>query len=121
MLLGTNAMGRGKFEFVNKRYVEHMDEALTQTNAETAGYPHAVRMPEVLENDRELFHVGLANSRLQKYAAVAVSTMWFENIWLADAFWRMAQRLKNIDILGESRPLTFDGQGNLDLPDINTL
>ena len=120
-LQGTNAMGRGKFRYVNRRYVENMDEALTQTNAKAAGYPAAAVMPEVVENDRALLESALkvcTSGPNGPRIAFIVSTMWMENVWLSEAFYKDAQGLdpKRARIVNSPRPIAFDSEGNIDLP-----
>ena len=117
-LVGNNAMGMGLYDFISEHYYRNIDGATTFHNALTAGFANGSKMPMVLPNDRVMIEVALGISTTSPKgprAAFIEDTNNMEVVWLSDAFRADAEKLSHAKILGESRPIPFDDEGNLAL------
>ncbi len=115
-----NATGIGLAEFCLTRCVEQLNVAATYTNCLTGGHATAAMMPVHYTSDRDVLTAALPLIGLTEPPDARL--MWIRNtldvaeVECSAAYWDEAQTRKDLEILGEPRPLPFDASGLLVSP-----
>lgn len=112
-----NAMGIGMASATTRRVFEKMDLSAMYPNAITAGVLLGVRIPMVMQNDREAIQVCVKScSRYPGWVPRIVrisNTLQMEHIWLSENYWDIAGEIPGLSIESDPEELHFDESGNL--------
>ena len=112
-----NAMGIGIADFCTRRLADCVDRKATWTNALTAGHIGAVKMPLILETDREILDAALPT--LGMTDAPDAKVLWIRNtldlleVECSRAFLAEAESRDDLEVLTPLHDLPFDAEGNL--------
>lgn len=113
-----NATGVGLADIATRRLVQKIDQRATYLNVMTSTNLAAARIPVTMDNDREAIALAIrtANrSDLEKVEMVRIrSTLELEEIWISEPLWEKNKGRSDLEVLGPSQELSFDGQGNLE-------
>ena len=112
-----NGCGCGMAHATTRRVVEEMDVELTYPNVITSTVIENVRIPMVLENDRQAIQVCIRtctdidkeNPRIVRIA----NTSQVEYIYLSEAYYEEALKNSNMEVLTKPQDMRFDKQGGL--------
>jgi hypothetical protein len=111
-----NAAGIGLADFTTARLVKRMNYRATVINCLTAGYPEGAYLPVHFETDREVVDAALAIIGTRPPEAARVlrirNTLCLEELEVSEPCLE-EPAVTSFDVLGPSRPLVFDAQGNL--------
>lgn len=112
-----NASGIGLAELCHRRVVEGMDRRSTQLNCITAGHVTAAMLPIDFATDHQALTTA---TQLAGYVAPEhVTAMWIRDtlslgeVECSEAFFELASRQPDIEILSQPSQLEFDPQGDL--------
>ncbi len=112
-----NAVGIGAADFITKRMFNRIDFESTYANGLTSTVTACVRIPVILENDRQavLAAIKTCNARdLAKARVVRIEdTMRLGHIAISESMLAEASACRDIEILSQPEELRFDGEGNL--------
>lgn len=110
-----NALGVGLADFTTQRLVQKMDRRKSYMNALTAGALVAVRLPLVLDNDREAMEVALKSSGANGAPRMVCirNTLALEELLVSEALLPEVAASETLEVLEEPRLLPFDADGNL--------
>ena len=109
-----NGLGIGIADFTTRRLFAKLDLAKGYMNAMTANAPETVKIPVMLESDREAIEVALhsANSRAPRVVWIR-NTLALEDLLVSEALLPDVARVPTLSVVGEPGALAFDGDGNL--------
>lgn len=112
-----NACGIGLAEYTHRRVVDAMDPEVTKINCVTSAHVTAGAVPVTFESDRDVFDAvvsQIGRDRIPDLKWMWISdTLHISELACSKAFWQTARERDDLVTLGEPRPLSFDGQGNL--------
>jgi Lactate racemase N-terminal domain len=112
-----NACGIGVADITTRKFVDSMDLDYTYVNAITSGILATARIPVNMPTDREAIQLALKTcSRVQHPESRIVwikNTLSLEKIFASETLLPEIRKNSQIEILGEPRPMSFDGDGNL--------
>ena len=112
-----NANGIGIADYTTARCVNALDLTSTYTNSITSRVPVAVRIPMILNNDREALVAAASASFVEDRSQVRFlripNTKYVERIKLSESYLPEIENNPNFRILGEPRPMQFDEEGYL--------
>ncbi len=113
-----NAVGIGMADFVPKRLVKKVDYDATYINAITGGDPEHAKIPLTLENDRETIEVAAKSVGMIPPESLRImrikSTKHLRVVDISTAYKEELGKRKDLEIVSEGRPMTFDKDGNLE-------
>ena len=112
-----NGIGLGYASATTKRVFDQLDLASMYPNAITCTVLGGVRIPIVMESDREAIQVCVkscneidkSNPRIVRIP----NSLHLEHIMLSESYWEEAQANEALTIESEPEYLPFDGEGNL--------
>ncbi|MGL5437689.1 MAG: lactate racemase domain-containing protein [Lachnospiraceae bacterium] len=112
-----NGIGLGYSSATTKRVFEQLDLAAMYPNAITCTVLGGVRIPMIMESDREAIQVCVrtcneidkGNPRIVRIP----NSLHLEHIMLSEAYYEEAKHNPNLIIMSEPDFLDFDGEGNL--------
>jgi hypothetical protein len=112
-----NGVGLGMADVVSDRLLEKIDWNPTQINSLTASTPAAIRTPVHFATDRECIEriaptVGRIDLKDVTYGWIR-NSLELGLVALSENLRQQIERDPNLEILGESRPMEFDANGNL--------
>ena len=109
-----NGLGVGIADFTTRRLFDKLDLRKSYMNALTANAVETVRIPIVLESDREAIEVALqsANSPAPRVVWIK-NTLALEDLLVSEALLPDVGERPNLSVEGEARALSFDDGGNL--------
>jgi len=112
-----NANGIGILDFTTKRLYEKFRPEHTYPNALTSTVPLSVKMPMVLQNDRQAIQAAVKTCNLEDRDAVRLvrikNTVALENIWVSTALVPYCEQHPNLELLGPAVPFAFKKDGSL--------
>ncbi len=114
-----NAVGMGLIEFATPRFMESVDQRITQINAFTACSPLGAKPPIVLPNDREAISTALGTCMRREHGPLVAyvrDTLALEDVYLSAAFLEQANSRDDLTVGGPPAPLRFDSGGWLESP-----
>lgn len=116
---GGNALGIGLADFVHSRVLERLDLEETYINALTGTGPEKARIPPYFDNDRMAIKWALAT--IGPVEPPKARVLWIKNTLELEEFSisaaLIAEAKENPELeVGELRPLSFDGEGDLTPP-----
>ncbi|MDE2757107.1 MAG: [Fe-S]-binding protein, partial [Acidobacteriota bacterium] len=113
-----SAVGIGTVEFCRRRALEKMDVDMTRVNALTGGFTMEAMIPLDYPSDREMLRVMLSQIGLTEPLDARLlwirNTMALAEVECSAAYLVGARGRKDLAILTDPRPLSFDVEGNLD-------
>lgn len=110
-----NGVGVGIADFTTRRLVEAIDWPRTYLNALTSGALQAVKMPIVLDDEREALEVAVKTTGCEApRLALIRSTLDLTECWVSEALLPEVQQQPRLAVVSPPRELPFDRQGNLD-------
>jgi hypothetical protein len=108
-----NANGIGLADLTTRRLVDAIDYKATYTNVLTTRLWSAGRLPVILETDREAIEVGVGGTPPEQVRLVRIKdTLHLEELEISAALLPEA-RQAGLVVIGEARPLQFDGTGRI--------
>lgn len=110
-----NAIGVGIADFTTRKLFAQIDLQKTYMNGLTGNAIDAIKIPVIMESDREAIGQALrsANPSGPPRIARIHSTLHLEQLDISEALLDEARANPQIEILGPPRPLVFDAAGNL--------
>jgi hypothetical protein len=111
-----NGLGVGIADFTTRRLYEKLDLPKMYMNGLTANALTAIKIPVVLENDRQAIEVALHTVGGGSHARLAVihSTLSLDELWVSEALLPEVHANPRLSVEGPARELSFDAQGQLD-------
>ena len=111
------AFGLGAAHVITKRLFDKMDYEATYVNAVTSRGVELVRIPLIVETDREAVQMALRtcigndsdNPRIVRVA----DSFHTEYIWISEAMVQEAKANRRVEIVSEPEEWSFDQEGNL--------
>jgi hypothetical protein len=112
---GGNAIGVGAADFTTRRLFNQIDFQKTYMNALTANAPGTVKIPVILENDREAMLVALKTANPQGAPRLVRihSTLHLADFHISPALLDEARSYPDLEIAGPAQDMCFDAAGNL--------
>jgi hypothetical protein len=112
---GGNAIGVGSADFITRKLFNQIDLQKTYLNGLTANTPGTVKIPVIMENDREAMRVALKMSNPTGAPRVARihSTLHLADYYISPALLDEARSYPDLEITGPAREMLFDPAGNL--------
>jgi len=112
-----NATGIGNADFATRRLVEKIDMKATLINCLTACAPGMAKIPATFDSDREaiaaaLDAIGLTPPDRARVIRIK-NTLVLGEIEVSEPFLPEVAKRKDLTIVGDPRPLTFDAAGTL--------
>lgn len=112
-----NGLGVGNADVTTRRLAEQLDLASMYINGMTSRVVTGVRIPVVMENDREVIQFCLASCAGMGKAGPRVvrlrDTSFMEHILLSEAFLPELADIEGLEAEGEPEEMVFDAKGNL--------
>jgi hypothetical protein len=110
-----NGLGVGIADFTTRRVFEQLDLRKTYMNGLTANAIDAVKVPVVLENEREALEVALKSANTSQPPRIVwiKNTLALEHMLVSEALLPDAEAIPTLVLEGEPSALHFDGEGNL--------
>ena len=112
-----NATGIGISELCHQRVIDGMDLESTKINCLTAGHVTAAMVPISFTTDRAAIEAAVGMAGLTPAPEVTVQwipdTLHLNEVECSEAFFKLAQKRSDLNILTDPTPLKFDGFGNL--------
>lgn len=112
-----NFNGLGLADICTRRLYEQMNFAETYPNPLTSRVPRSVKIPMVLDNDRQVIQAAIQtciNVDPQNVRMIRIkNTLQLEEIWISPALLPEARCHPNLEVLEKPAPLLYDEAGNL--------
>lgn len=112
-----NANGMGMADFTTKTLFEKMDRQATYANCLTSTVTNSVRLPVILDNDKEAVAAAIKTCNARDISAARViriqDTLHLGEIWISESLLEAAKGLEGIEIIGTPEELKFDAGGKL--------
>ncbi|HEY3426462.1 MAG TPA: lactate racemase domain-containing protein [Negativicutes bacterium] len=112
-----NANGMGPGDFTTRKLFNKIDFEATYTNALTSTVCTPIRIPMILDTDKEAIKAAIktCNNRniLQARVVIIKDTMHLGEVYISEAMLAQAQDNPNITIIGELAEMKFDSDDNL--------
>lgn len=114
---GGNANGLGILDITTRRAYEKFDFEQTYPNALTSTVPMSVKLPMVLNNDRQAVQAAIKMSNILDRAAIRMvrvkNTVQLGEIEISENLIPLAEEHPNLSVISGPYELPFDGEGNL--------
>ena len=111
------ALGIGAAHTITRRLFDKIDYESTYVNAITARNLDFIRIPIVLETDREAIQLALRTcvsiDRVNPRIIRIEDSLHTETIWISEVMRKEAEKNPKLTILEEAGPWPFDSKGNL--------
>jgi hypothetical protein len=110
-----NALGVGIADFCTRRLFDKIDFAKMYMNGLTANALDAIKLPIILESDRQALGVALHAVGRAEDARVAIirSTLHLDELWVSEALRSEVEQHPNLEIVSIAEDLAFDSGGRL--------
>jgi Domain of unknown function (DUF362) len=111
-----NGLGVGIADFTTRRLYEKLDLSKMYVNGLTANALAAIKIPIVLESDRQAIAVALHSVGGSPQARLAVihSTLSLDELWVSEALLPEVQDNPRLSLEGPAQEIPFDAQGQLE-------
>src|SRR5882724_6028476 len=114
---GGNATGIGNADFATRRLAEKIDWKKTAINCLTACAPNGAKLPLTFESDREavdsaLGCIGLTAPEQARVIRIK-NTLMIGEIECSEVYLPDITKRRDLEIIGEARPLGFDAAGQI--------
>lgn len=114
---GGNAAGIGNADFTTRRLLSKIDMKATLVNCITGCVPAIAKIPPAYDTDREAIETALSCIGLGPLSEARVirirNTLMLDEIEISEAFLPELGGRPDLTLLGDPRPLAFDGAGRL--------
>ncbi len=112
-----NGLGVGIADFTTRQLYDKLELTKMYTNGIISGALAAIKIPIVLESDRQALQVGLHSVGHGRDARVAIvrSTLDLETLWVSEALLDEVGTNARLEALGPAAELDFSTQGRLGL------
>jgi hypothetical protein len=111
------AFGMGAAHVITRRLFNKIDYEATYVNAVTSRGVELVRIPFIVESDREAVQLALRTcigNDIKKPRVIRIADSFHtENIWISEALRDEAAANPKLEIIGEAEDWPFDSTGNL--------
>lgn len=112
-----NACGIGTADVTTRRFVDSINTDYTYVNAITSGVLATARIPITMPTDREAIQLALKTCSRVKHPETRIvwikNTLSLEKIFASEPLLPEIRKNSQIEVLGDPRPMPFDGKGNL--------
>lgn len=113
-----NATGIGLADLTTTRTIKAIDEVPFRMNNLTACFLLRSKLPFAFDTDRECLQVAIETCwqpipEKLKFAVVP-NTLEVAEMWVSDPLVAEARKNPNLEVVGESRPIPLNAQGNLE-------
>lgn len=112
-----NANGIGIVDFTTRRLFDKFDMSQTYPNALTSTVPLSVKIPMVLDNDRQVFQAAVRTCNIIDKTEVRLvrfkNTLSLDEYEISESLREEAMAHPNMEVLSEGYQLGFNEQGNL--------
>jgi hypothetical protein len=112
-----NACGIGTADITTKRFVDSINPDYTYVNAITSGILATARIPITMPTDREAIQLALKTCPRVQHPETRIvwikNTLSLEKIFASEPLVPEIRGNSQIEVLGEPRPMPFDGKGSL--------
>jgi Domain of unknown function (DUF362) len=111
-----NGLGVGIADFTTRRLYDKLDLGKMYTNGITAGALAAIKIPIVLDSDRQAMEVALhsiGHGGSAARVAIVRSTLDLETMWVSEALVDEVARNSRLEVLGPPAELVFERDGRL--------
>jgi hypothetical protein len=114
-----NGLGVGIADFTTRRLYDKLDLYKTYMNGLTANALAAIKVPIVLESDRQALGVALHSVSLSEPSRVAIvrNTLELAELWVSEALIAEVERNPRLTVVGGLDTLAFDQQQRLSVVD----
>ena len=111
----SNGLGVGIADFTTRRLYDKLDLGRMYLNGLTSGALEAIKIPIVLDSDRDAMQVGLHTVGHSRDARVAVirSTLELDELWVSEALSDEVAANPRLERLGQAEELEFTADGRL--------
>ncbi len=112
-----NALGVGIADFTTRRLYEKIDLQKMYMNGLTANALAAIKIPIVLQDDREAMQTALHSAGRSADARTAIvrSTLELDELWVSEALRAEVEANARLELEGPFQALPFDAAGRLEL------
>ncbi len=115
-----NAIGIGNADVITRRAAEKINLSSTYTNALTARTANVAKIPLVAESDQQAIEIACRSVIQEDYASAKIiqiaNTKEIDRIWMSTAYLPEIESRDDLEIDGDSQPITFDADGNQTWP-----
>ena len=111
-----NGLGVGIADFTTRRLYDKLDLTKMYTNGITAGALAAIKIPIVLDSDRQAMEVALHSvAHRGSHARIAIvrSTLDLETLWVSEALVDEVATNARLEVLGPPAELAFGQDGRV--------
>jgi hypothetical protein len=110
-----NAIGVGIADFTTRKLFNQIDLQKTYMNGLTGNAIDAIKIPVIMDDDREAIRQALRSANPEGPPRVARihSTLHLEHLEISEALLAEARANPQLELLGDPRPMAFDAAGNL--------
>ena len=112
-----NGIGLGYSSATTKRVFDQLDLASMYSNAITCTVLGGVRIPIVMESDKECIQVCIRScNEIDKKNPRVVrihNSLHIDHIWLSESYWEEAHHIPGMTIESEPEEMPFDEDGNM--------
>jgi hypothetical protein len=113
-----NATGMGYCDVIPQRLRDKFDPHATYTNCRTSHNWAGARIPITLPTDRDVIETGLAGRTPENVRLLlAQNTLELHTLWLSAPLLEQAAKIPSMEQIGDLRPLEFDAEGALIMPE----
>lgn len=116
---GGNGLGMGIADLATRRLYEKVDLGKTYMNGLTANALSAIKIPVILNDDREAIAVALhsVGHGVDARLAVIRSTLHLDELWVSESLLPEVRANPRLRVVGEATDAPFDADGRLTLFD----
>jgi hypothetical protein len=110
-----NGLGVGIADFTTRRLYDKLDVAKMYLNGLTAGALEAIKIPIVLDSDRQALEVALHSVGHAAEARIAIvrSTLDLEDLWVSEALASDVAANPHLEVIAPAAELEFETDGRL--------
>jgi hypothetical protein len=112
-----NAAGVGIADLITRRLADKINLESTVMNCLSSGDPEGAKIPVALESDREMIRVAIrcvGSISHDKLKAIRIkNTLRLGEVDVSEAYRDELMERKDLEIVHDERPMTFDSLGNL--------
>lgn len=112
-----NANGIGIVDFTTRRLFEKFRMDQTYPNALTSTVPLSVKIPMVLDNDREVFQAAIKTCNIVDHSKATVvrfrNTIALDVLEVSESLLPAAREIRGLEQISDAYELSFDAEGNL--------
>ncbi|EGO63670.1 lactate racemase domain-containing protein [Acetonema longum] len=111
-----NANGMGHADFSTRKMAAKIDYPKTYANALTSREAGVVKLPAILDDDRDAIKAGVKTCYADEATARVVrikNTLHMGELWVSESLAEEVAKLESVTIEGQPEEMRFDAEGNL--------